>query len=192
MSKYPGKSSLSRYLISKYLPGTVGGMEKDPVDRLLEQWRQERPELDVSALAVAVRIEMLAKLMKRNTAHSLSGVGLKTWEYDVLSGLRRQGPPFELPATELARASLLTSGAMTTRIDHLEKRGLVRREPDPDDRRGVRVSLTSAGVSLIDDAIESRLTAAEVSADSLNMKERAAVERGLRKLLVSLGPTASG
>jgi DNA-binding MarR family transcriptional regulator len=166
-------------------------MEKDAVDELLEQWREERPELDVSALAIAVRIEMLAKLMKRSTAENLSRVGLKTWEYDVLSGLRRQGPPFELPTTQLAKESLLTSGAMTTRIDHLEERGLVRRQPDPNDRRGVRVSLTERGVAIIDDAIQSRLTAADVSARSLSINERAAFENGLRKLLVSIGPSDS-
>jgi DNA-binding MarR family transcriptional regulator len=162
---------------------------RDTVDELLEQWREERPELDVSALAIAVRIEMLAKLMKQNTAQSLAQVGLKTWEYDVLSGLRRQGPPFEVPTTQLAKESLLTSGTMTTRIDQLEERGLVKRKPDPDDRRSVRVSLTESGVALIDGAIQSRLTAADVNADSLSRKERVVFENGLRKLLVSLGPS---
>ena len=166
-------------------------MEQDAVDDLLEQWREERPELDVSALAITVRIEMLSKLMKSDTAKSLSRAGLKTWEYDVLSGLRRQGPPFELPTTQIAKESLMTSGAMTTRIDHLEERGLVQREPDPNDRRGVRVGLTERGMVIIDDTIQSRLTAADVSARILNKSERAAFENGLRKLMVSLGPSDS-
>ena len=160
---------------------------KDSVDRLLEQWRQERPELDVSGLGLAVRIELLAKLLRRGTERSLAKVGLKIWQYDVLSALRRQGPPFELPATELARASLLTSGAMTTRIDHLEDNGLVERKPDPKDRRAVRVCLTLRGREVIDDAIDSRLRAAEQSVKELDFGERAAVEAGLRKLLLSLG-----
>ena len=159
---------------------------QDSVDKLLEQWRQERPELDVSGLGLAVRIELLAKLLRRSTERSLRKVGLKIWQYDVLSALRRQGPPFELPATELARASLLTSGAMTTRIDHLEEKGLVERRPDPHDRRGVRVSLTPRGREVIDDAIHARLTAAEQSVSELDSAERVAVERVLRKLLLSL------
>jgi len=161
---------------------------KDPVDTLLEQWHQERPEVDVSGLGVAVRVEMIAKLLRRSAEKSLAGVGLKTWQYDVLSALRRQGPPFELPATELARASLLTSGAMTTRIDHLESGGLVERRPDPRDRRGVRVRLTSTGRKLIDAALHARLNAAEASIKGLSAAERRSIEKGLRKLLVSLRP----
>ncbi len=161
---------------------------KDAVDRLLEQWRQERPELDVSGLSLAVRIEMLAKLLRRSTEQSLARVGLKPWQYDVLSALRRQGPPYELPATELARESLLTSGAMTTRIDHLEEQGLVERQPDPHDRRGVRVHLTARGRAVIDAAIHARFMAAEASVQGLDSDERLTVEAGLRKLLLSLRP----
>jgi DNA-binding MarR family transcriptional regulator len=163
-------------------------MKKDSVDKLLDQWQEERPELDVSGLGLAVRIELLAKLLQRITAQSLSRIGLKTWEYDVLSALRRQGQPYDLPSTELAKESLLTSGAMTTRIDHLEEQGLVNRAPDPDDRRGVRVGLTSNGMEVIDQAIQKRLSIAESSVDSLNATERAAVENGLRKLFLALEP----
>lgn len=161
---------------------------KDSVDKLLEQWRQERPELDVSGLGLAVRIELLAKLLRRSTEQSLAKVGLKTWQYDVLSALRRQGPPYELPASELARASLLTSGAMTTRIDHLEAQGLVERHRDLNDRRGVRVCLTARGREVIDAAIHARFMAAESSVRGLDSEERLAVEAGLRKLLLSLRP----
>lgn len=160
-------------------------MEKDTVDRLLEQWRAERPDLDISQLGLAIRIEMLAKLLRRSTAKSLAEMGLKTWEYDVLSALRRQGEPYELPATELARASLLTSGAMTTRIDHLESRQLVSREPDPDDRRGVLVRLTRKGETLIDRAIQTRLLAAQSGIGCLSRKERLAADAALRKLVLA-------
>jgi DNA-binding MarR family transcriptional regulator len=160
-------------------------MEQDTVDRLLKQWRLERPELDVSPLGVAIRIDMLAKLMRRDTAENLEKLGLKTSEYDVLSVLRRQGEPYELPMTELARCSLLTSGAMTSRIDLLIGKGLVRRDPDPDDRRGVRVRLTGRGVKLVDRAIGSRLNAAEASVGHLSRKERLAAESALRKLLLA-------
>jgi DNA-binding MarR family transcriptional regulator len=155
----------------------------DTVDKLLSQWRAERPDLDVSALGIAIRIEMLAKLMRRDTAESLAAVGLKPWEYDVLSALRRQGKPYTLPASELARASLLTAGAMTTRIDHLESQQLVQRDPDPDDRRGVLISLTRKGLTVVDKAIEARLTAAESAVDCMNKKMRAVAENSLRTLL---------
>jgi DNA-binding MarR family transcriptional regulator len=161
---------------------------QDSVDRLLAQWHQERPELDVSGLGLAVRIEMLAKLLRRSTEQALAGVGLKSWQYDVLSALRRQGPPFVLPATELARASLLTSGTMTTRIDHLEAQGLVQRDRDPHDRRGVRVSLTPRGRAVVDEALHARFMAAETSVNGLDADERVLVEAGLRKLLLSLKP----
>lgn len=161
-------------------------MEQDTVDRLLQQWRAERPDLDVSDLGIVTRIEMLAKLMRRSTGRSLAKLGLKTWEYDVLSVLRRQGEPYELPATELARASLLTSGAMTARIDQIEGKRLVRRKPDPEDRRSVRVRLTAKGLALIDRAIQARLTAAESAVECLNDKERSATAGSLRKLLNSL------
>ncbi len=160
----------------------------DTVDELLCQWRSERPDLDVSALGIAIRIEMLAKLMRRETAENLSGVGLKPWEYDVLSALRRQGKPYVLPATDLARASLLTPGAMTTRIDHLEERGLVRRRPDPDDRRGVRISLTREGLKLVDKAIQARLDAAESAVDGMSEADRTRTEDALRALLNSIEP----
>lgn len=161
-------------------------MSTDLVDQLLAQWRQERPDQDVSGLGLVVRIELLAKHLQRGTAGALAELGLKTWEYDVLSALRRQGPPYELPATGLARFSLLSTGAMTTRIDQLEEKGWVRREPDRDDRRGVRVILTAAGVGLVDEAFKARLNAAESSLHVLGKGERESVDGGLRKLMVWL------
>lgn len=167
-------------------------METDAVDRLLAQWRRETPEADVSGLALVVRIEMLAKLLKRDTSRSLSKTSLKAWEYDVLSALRRQGRPFELPASDLARASMLSPGAMTTRIDQLEARRLVQRRPDAEDGRSVRVGLTAAGRKLIDKAIHSRFDAASSFASELKPAERRALENALRKLLLSLARQADG
>ena len=161
-------------------------MSTDLVDQLLAQWRQELPDQDVSGLGLVVRVELLAKHLKRETAKVLAELGLKTWEYDVLSALRRQGPPYELPATRLADYSLLSTGAMTTRIDQLEDKGWVRREPDPDDRRGVRVILAAAGLDLVNHAFKARLSAAEFSLEALETRERESVDGGLRKLMVWL------
>jgi len=158
----------------------------DTVDNLLSQWHSERPDLDVSALGIAIRIEMLAKLMRRDAADSLDKVGLKPWEYDVLSALRRQGKPYSMPASELAKTSLLTAGAMTTRIDHLEHQQLVKRTRDLDDRRGVRISLTREGLELIDEAIEARLDAAESAVSCMSRRERSEAANALRTLLESI------
>jgi len=161
-------------------------MTVDPVDKLLGQWAQERPELDCSSLSVVVRILFLGKVFRQSTERALASLDLKLWEYDVLSALRRQGPPFQLPATALARESLLTTGAMTNRIDRLEARGLVTRQGDPVDRRGVNVSLTQAGQQLTDQAIEARLKAANGQLAALSSDERRAISEGLRKLLLQL------
>ena len=156
---------------------------QDLVDRLLVEWRGERPELDCQPMGIVVRVQLLGKLLCRNAEQALRPLGMKLWEYDVLSALRRQGQPFQLSASELARAAMLSSGAMTTRIDRLEQRGLVRREVDPDDRRGVQVCLTDAGRQLIDEAIAARLQAAEEQLEALGPAERKSVSDGLRKIL---------
>jgi DNA-binding MarR family transcriptional regulator len=161
---------------------------QDQVDKLLQQWAQERPELDCSRLSVVVRVLLLSKVFRRSAEKALAPLKLKLWEYDVMSALRRQGPPFQLPATQLARASMLTSGAMTNRIDRLESRGLVVRVPDAADRRGVNVQLTEAGWRLTDAAIEARLTAANEQLEALTVQERRAVSDGLRKVFVTVRP----
>ena len=101
---------------------------KDAVDEILEQWTAERPELDTASLGVVIRIMSLYREFLRQATSALEEVDLELFEYDVLSALRRQGSPFALPATALARATGLSSGAMTNRVDKLETRGLVRRQ----------------------------------------------------------------
>jgi DNA-binding MarR family transcriptional regulator len=155
----------------------------DAVDRLLAEWRGERPELDCEALAIVVRVQMLSKLLRRNAEKALKPLGLKLWEYDVLSVLRRQGKPYQMSASTLAREALLTTGAMTTRIDRLEERGWVRRKADPSDRRGVQISLSPLGLAIIDSAIGARLDAADDQLAALTARERPMIAQGLRKLL---------
>lgn len=158
----------------------------DQVDQLLHDWNSERPELDYSALGVVVRVQLLGKLLQRSAEAALRPLKLKLWEYDVLAALRRKGKPYEQPATELARLTMLTTGAMTTRVDRLEAKGLVTRATDPDDRRGVNVKLTRSGLNTIDQAIQTRLDAANSQLSTLNAREREALSDGLRKLLVSV------
>lgn len=162
-------------------------MSEDTVDQLLQQWAEERPGLDVSALGVVVRIQHLGKLLGRRANRALKQHGLKHWEYDVLSVLRRQGFPFELPATEIARAVHLTSGAMTTRIDGLEDRGLVARRPSSDDGRSVLVKLTEKGRQVIDQALHTRLEDATAAMTEVPPAERSILATSLRKMLLDLG-----
>jgi DNA-binding MarR family transcriptional regulator len=162
-------------------------MQDDVVDLLLRQWGRERPELDVSGLSVVVRIQLLAKMLRRQTERQLAPLGLEVWEYDVLAALRRQGRPFELPATALARETLLSTGAMTNRIDRLEERGAVRRRHDPADRRCILVSLTSAGRRLVDEAIQRRLEAADETLSALSRAERRRLADLLRMLTHEVG-----
>jgi len=164
-------------------------MKTDIVDELLNQWSAERPRMDVSALGVVVRIQMLAKLLKQRTARALEDHALKHSEYDVLSVLRRQGAPFELPATEIASSALLTTGAMTTRIDGLEKRGFVRRRKSRKDARSILVRLTPRGIEIVDRAIEARLEEASQVLANIPTAERKQMADSLRELLVSIQET---
>src|SRR5450631_2900100 len=119
--------------------------QRDEVDGLVAAWRAQRPDLDVEPLQVLSRVSRLARHLDLARRTSFASHGLETWEFDVLSALRRQGPPYQMTPGALIRATLVTSGTMTNRIDRLAEAGLVRRKPDPRDRRGVLVTLTDQG-----------------------------------------------
>jgi DNA-binding MarR family transcriptional regulator len=142
---------------------------RDEVDDLVAAWHAERPDLDVAPLQVLSRVSRLARHLDLARRASFASHGLETWEFDVLSALRRQGPPYQMTPGALLRATLVTSGTMTNRIDRLAQAGLVRRHPDPRDRRGVLVTLTDLGRAKADDAL----------ADLLGRE---------RELLAALGP----
>jgi len=132
-------------------------VSQDEVDRLVEAWRHERPDLDVRPLEVLSRVSRLARHLDRGRRAAFAEHGLEPWEFDVLAALRRAGPPYELSPGELLSRTLVTSGTMTARVDKLITRGLVRRRRDTDDRRGVRVSLTGTGRTAVDAALEGLL-----------------------------------
>jgi len=158
----------------------------DRIDRMREQWARERSDLDSAGFALVGRLLALGKLLERRVTRVLAPLDLALWGFDVLATLRRQGPPYRLTPTELSRATLLTPGAMTNRVDRLEAAGLVRREAEPSDRRGVRVVLEDAGFALVDRAIEARFEEARSAVASLSAKDRATLERILRELLNAL------
>jgi DNA-binding MarR family transcriptional regulator len=160
-------------------------MQRDIVDKILDQWSGERPDLDTTSLGVVIRVMTLYRSFSRQATRALEPLELELWQYDVLSALRRQGKPYTLPATRLARETDLSSGAMTNRIDRLETRGLVRRRPDPDDRRGVNVSLTAKGRKLIDRAIQHRLDSAKDSLQALSAAQQRELARLLRAAVLA-------
>lgn len=159
--------------------------KKDAVDEILDQWSEERPELDTASLGVVIRVMSLYRRFLREATGALEEMGLELFEYDVLSALRRQGKPFSLPATALARETGLSSGAMTNRVDRLEARGLVSRKRDEQDRRGVTVSLTGRGRRKIDAAIQLRLDAADESLADIRPGDRAQLARLLKQVCLS-------
>jgi DNA-binding MarR family transcriptional regulator len=164
-------------------------MIKDPIDEILDQWSEERPDLDTASLGVVIRVMTLYRAFSRQADRALQPLELELWEYDVLSALRRQGGPCALPATRLAKETDLSSGAMTNRIDRLETRGLVRRRPDRNDRRGVNVSLTAKGRRLIDKAIQHRLDSARESLRALSTAQQRDLARLLRIVVLETPET---
>jgi DNA-binding MarR family transcriptional regulator len=125
----------------------------DEVDRIVVAWARERPDLDVTPLTVLSRVTRLARHLDLARRGAFARHGLETWEFDVLSALRRAGAPYRMSPGALLPQTLVTSGTMTNRIDRLAERGLVERGPAPDDRRGVLVELTALGLARVDDAL---------------------------------------
>jgi DNA-binding MarR family transcriptional regulator len=158
----------------------------DEVDGLLAAWRTERPDLDVEPMEVVSRVSRLARHTDRARRAAFASHGLELGEFDVLAALRRQGPPYRLSPGALLRTTLVTSGTMTNRIDRLEQAGLVRRGPDPQDKRGVLVTLTPEGAARVDAALADLLDAERALLASLPPGDRRTLAGLLRTLLIPL------
>lgn len=122
----------------------------DAIDRVVEQWAKEKPELETEPMAMMGRIMRIAKYMETEVADLHKKYDMKLGEFDVLATLRRSGKPFRLTPSELIESMMLTSGAMTNRLDKLEAKGLIVRAHSKEDRRSVTVELTKDGLVLID------------------------------------------
>jgi DNA-binding MarR family transcriptional regulator len=156
---------------------------RDDVDEIVARWRAERPDLDVTPLHVLSRVTRLARHLDRLRRDAFAAHGLETWEFDVLSALRRSGPPYQLSPGALLRATLVTSGTMTNRIDRLEAAGLVSRERDLRDRRGVLVQLTDKGRGTVDAAMADLLTREQSILTALSATRQTELAGLLRILL---------
>jgi DNA-binding MarR family transcriptional regulator len=158
----------------------------DHLDRIAAEWKRERPDVDTAALELLGRLFRSAQLADRTLAKGLAGHELQPGWFDLLAALRRSGEPFELNPTQLMRATMLSSGGMTKRLDRLVDAGLVERRPDPSDRRGTLVRLTALGRQRIDDALAVHVANEEDVLSALSPRERHSLEALLRKLLSSL------
>jgi DNA-binding MarR family transcriptional regulator len=158
----------------------------DRVDQIAQQWANMRPDVDSSPLHIVARVSRLSRLIDRRLGENFARHGIEDWMYDVLATLRRGGPPYELTAGELLRQSMVTTGAITNRIDRLEQRGLVQRAAG-EDRRKVIVRLTRAGRKLVDEVVATHMrTEAEILA-VLSPRQQATLAGLLRTALIGLG-----
>ena len=162
-------------------------MTDDPVERLLAQWARERPDLDVSPMAVVGRISRLARRIDLAQRETFARYDLDPAGFDVLATLRRSGPPYELTPSDLVEQTMVTSGAVTKRLDRLEGAGLVERRVAGGDRRSRIVVLTEKGRELIDRAAPEHFANEARLLEPLTRAERATLARLLGKLGEPLG-----
>jgi DNA-binding MarR family transcriptional regulator len=158
-------------------------MTADEVDRLVAAWQRERPDLDVDPMRVLSRVTRLARHLDLARRQAFAAHGLETWEFDVLSALRRSGSPYELSPGRLIRETMVTSGTMTNRVDRLTAKGLVSRLPDPGDRRGVLVRLTDEGRRRVDAALDGLLEQERLLLHDLDASEQSDLANLLRTVV---------
>ncbi|UTH76276.1 MarR family winged helix-turn-helix transcriptional regulator [Chromobacterium sp. IIBBL 290-4] len=157
----------------------------DQIDRIVALWNEVRPDLDTSATEVIGRIVRMEYFITRRVLQDLARHNLNVGEFDVLAALRRGGEPYQLSPNQLQGMVLISSGALTNRINRLEEAALVSRSPDPDDRRGVIVTLTPKGFQVIEDAAGHHLAAEAELLDMLSEEERQTLAGLLKKMLQS-------
>jgi len=162
----------------------------DAIDKVIDQWRRVRPDVDIWPMSVLGRIARLSRVLEREYKKFLAEHGLEPFEFDVLTTLRRSGEPYELTASALLKASLVTSGAITNRIDRMEVKGLVERVRDLDDRRSVRIRLTPHGREVLDRIFSLHAANMERILQPLGREECEQLASALRILLESFGDTS--
>jgi DNA-binding MarR family transcriptional regulator len=156
--------------------------ENDEVDRIVQSWRRERPDLDFSPLEVLSRVGRLSKQLDRARRTAFHKSKLESWEFDVLAALRREGSPYQLSPKALLQQTMVSSGTMTNRIDRLVDNGLVIRRGDPKDGRGVLVELTPSGLTRVDAAITRLVDAEAQLLSSLTRSEQKRLAESLKRL----------
>lgn len=161
-------------------------LEPDRIDRLVGQWGGERPDLDLRTMAEVARLMAVGQLIERRIDAMATQFGVDRGQGDVLFALRRAGAPYRLSPSQLTDALLVTSGTMTNRLDRLEARGLIRRLPNPDDRRGVVIELTAEALEVVDRAVTVHVEREREMLAPLGDAERRQLDRILRRLFAHL------
>ena len=170
----------------------MGNPELDAVDKIVAQWARERPELDTGPMAVMGRLHRVADLLDAGLRPVFAEADLGNGDFDVLATLRRAGPPFRLTAGELSASTLVTSGAVSKRVDRLESRGLVTREVSASDGRGREIQLTPEGRRLTDELVVRHWANEDRLLSALDPDEREQLVGLLRKLLLDVEGPAAG
>jgi len=160
----------------------------DSVDRIIKTWAERDSQLDTSPLEVIGRLRLCNAYLERAVVAALRPFGLSLGEFDVLNTLRRRGDEGGTKPIDLAQSALITSGAMTSRLNRLERAGLLERGPEPGDRRGVLVQLTERGERLAEESLRGVLAADEAFLDPLSRRQRDLVAAGLKQLLLRSEP----
>jgi cytochrome b561 len=163
-------------------------VERDAIDKFAGEWAREWPKLDVSHLETVGRIWRISEHLRRRFELWLQPHGLNWETFDVIVSLRRRGAPYRMRPTELSEACLLTSGAMTNRLDRVERAGLIVRRPAPDDRRSVLVELTPKGIALADQVIQPHFAAARQLLECLDDRQQHTLAHLLRDVLTTIEP----
>jgi DNA-binding MarR family transcriptional regulator len=160
----------------------------DSVDRMIRAWAERDRWLDTSPLEVVARLRLCNAYLERAMVAALRPLGLSLGEFDVLNTLRRRADKEGTKPTDLAQSALITSGAMTSRLDRLERARLIERRPDPGDRRGVLVQLTERGERLAEESLQAVLGADEAFLEPLSRHQRGSLATALKQLLLRSEP----
>jgi DNA-binding MarR family transcriptional regulator len=163
-----------------------GSPNTDSIDRIRAQWKLERPDLDTRPMETIGRILRIQFLAGARMRRVFQRHGIDWGGFDVLATLRRSGAPYRMTPTALYRELVLTSGAMTNRLDVLEKAGLVERHPDPNDRRGTLIELTEEGRAVVDRAMEAHMEGEAEMVAPLSKEEQRGLADLLKKLLTGM------
>jgi len=164
----------------------------DEVDRIVQAWQRERPDLDVAPLSVLSRVSRLARHLDLARREAFAAHELESGEFDVLAALRRAGKPYALTPSALISQNLVTSGTMTNRIDRLESKDLVARMPDPTDGRGVLVQLTQSGKSAVDRALEELLSREKSILATVSKTDQDKLANVLRDIVLPFDKESAG
>ncbi|MHA6510998.1 MarR family winged helix-turn-helix transcriptional regulator [Tessaracoccus sp. Z1128] len=156
----------------------------DEVDEVVTAWSRERGDLVLEPMHIWSRVDRLSGILADHRKRAFAVHAIEGWEFDVLAALRRAGEPYRLSPGQLLRETHVTSGTMTNRVDRLVARGAVTRDPDPDDGRGMLVTLTPAGLALVDAALVSLVRVEEELLVSWTAEDRARLAGYLRRLLL--------